>query len=183
MSNGGTFTTVWGAYLYISRAAYLSTPARILCQAFYPTPDVASINADGSIDTWNAIGTLATSALGQSLLAWRNYLSCRWLYGCKIPTTGACGQHQPMPFRTARSIKMAMRAQLARQFANGTAPCSGASPSGLQSTGYHLHRQYTLVSFITNGYLYLIGGCTNNTCSTTPQHNRLCCDFLYRHDE
>lgn len=165
MSNGGTFTTVWGAYLYISGGCS-TVNASGYCTSILSDSDVASINADGSIDTWNAIGTLSDQRTGQSLLAWRNIIY--HVGGCTVQntTTGACTT--PTNAVSYGTINQDGDAStVGASVANGTAPCSGASPSGCNLPGTTYIGNMLTVSFITNGYLYLIGGCTNNTCSTT----------------
>ncbi len=165
MSNGGTFTTVWGAYLYISGGCG-TVNASGYCTSILSDSDVASINADGSIDTWNAIGTLSDQRTGQSLLAWRNIIY--HVGGCTAQntTTGACTT--PTNAVSYGTINQDGDAStVGASVANGTAPCSGGSPSGCNLPGTTYIGNMLTVSFITNGYIYLIGGCTNNTCSTT----------------
>ena len=165
MSNGGTFTTVWGAYLYISGGCG-TVNASGYCTSILSDSDVASINADGSIDTWNAIGTLSDQRTGQSLLAWRNIIY--HVGGCTAQntTTGACTT--PTNAVSYGTINQDGDAStVGASVANGTAPCSGGSPSGCNLPGTTYIGNMLTVSFITNGYIYLIGGCTNNACSTT----------------
>lgn len=94
-------------------AVALSTPADIV-QAFYPTQMLqVSTPMEASIPGMPSV-PLATSALvkvywlGVILFIMSVAVRCKILRPAPV-------QHQPMPFRTARSIKMAMRAQLARQ--------------------------------------------------------------------
>jgi N-acetylneuraminic acid mutarotase len=165
MSNGGTFTTVWGAYLYTSGGCG-TVNASGYCTSILSDSDVASINADGSIDTWNAIGALNDQRTGQSLLAWRNTIY--HVGGCTAQntTTGACTT--PTNAVSYGTINQDGDASTVGQsVASGTAPCNGASPSGCNLPGTTYIGNMLTISFISNGYLYLIGGCTNNTCSTT----------------
>ncbi len=171
MSNGGNFTTVWGAYVYVSGGcSAVIGGGKDYCSTILTDSDVASINADGSIDTWNAIGTLSDQRTGQTLLAWRN--SIYQIGGCTAQntTTGACTTPtNAVKYGTVNQDGDA--STVGSSVASGTAPCSGASPYGCNMPGVAYIGNLLPVSFISNGYLYLVGGCVDNTCSGTASGN------------
>ncbi len=168
IGNGGNFTAVWGAYVYISGGCG-TVNANGYCTSILSDSDVASINADGSIDTWNPIGTLTDQRTGQALLAWRNNIY--QVGGCTAQntTTGACTT-------PTNAVKYGIINQdgdastVDQSVPSGTAPCSGVAPTNCNLPSTTFIGNMLTVSFISNGYLYLIGGCTTNTCSATSSN-------------
>ncbi len=169
MSNGGTYTTVWGAYLYTAGGCG-AVNASGYCTTVLTDSDVASINADGSIDSWNPIGTLSDQRTGQSLLAWRSTIY--QIGGCKAQNTtnGACtNTTNAVAYGTINQDGDA--STVGQTTPNGTAPCSGATPTSCNMPGTAYVGNLLPVSFISNGYLYIIGGCVDNACSATASGN------------
>ena len=60
ISNGGNMSVVWGAYIYISGGCH-TVNASGYCTAISSDTQVASINADGSIDVWNNVGGVSNT--------------------------------------------------------------------------------------------------------------------------
>ena len=73
MSTGGDFSTVWGAYLYVSGGCS-TVNASGYCTTIHSDTQVASLNADGSLDIWNTVGNVSDTRTGHSLIGWRGYL-------------------------------------------------------------------------------------------------------------
>lgn len=165
MSNGGGFTTVWGGYLYVTGGCSAVNGSGY-CTSVASITQLASINADGTIDTWNINGTLSPdSRMGHGLIAWRNYIY--EIGGCasQNTTTGICSSAlNTINFGIVNQDGDASTVD--QSVSNGTAPCSGGSPTNCNLPGTGNVGNLLTNSVITNGYLYVIGGCTNNTCTT-----------------
>lgn len=169
IGNGGNFTAVWGAYVYISGGCG-TVNANGYCTSILSDSDVASINADGSIDTWNPIGTLTDQRTGQSLLAWRNNIY--QVGGCTAQNTATGACTNPTNGVAYGIINQDGDASTVGQsVASGTAPCTGTTPAGCNMPGVTNVGNLLPVSFISNGYLYIIGGCVDNTCAATASGN------------
>ena len=163
-SSGGNLSTVWGAYIYISGGCS-AVNANGYCTTIQADTQVASINADGSLDTWNAVGTVSNQRFSHALFAWRDVIY--EVGGCtsQNTTTGACTT-------TTDSIisgdinRDGDASTVGQSVASGTAPCSGGTPKDCDLPGTTYIGNLLPISFISNGYLYVIGGCPNNTCTS-----------------
>jgi len=166
MSSNSNFATVWGAYIYISGGCSAFTNG--FCSTVKADSQVASINADGSIDSWNQIGVLNDQRTGQGIFAWRNVIYQTG--GCSLlnTTVGAGNCISTLDSTIYGTVNRDGDASTVGQSAaSGSAPCSGGSPYDCNLPGTTYTGNMLSVSFIANGYLYNVGGCTNNTCSTT----------------
>jgi hypothetical protein len=166
ITGGGNFTSVWGAYIYISGGC-TAVNASGYCTTVASDTQVASINADGSLDVWDNIGGATNQTLGSSLLAWRNNLY--QVGGCSAQntTTGDCNASMLNTIEQGAINQDGDASTVNQSVASGTAPCSGGSPNSCNLPGATYIGNMLNSTIITNGYLYVIGGCTNNTCSTT----------------
>jgi len=165
ISGGGTFSAIWGAYLYISGGC-TAVNASGYCTTVASDTQLASINADGSLDLWGTIGGVSNQAEGASFIAWRNNMYD--IGGCSVQntTTGACTTTSAaIVYGSINSEGDA--STVAQSVASGTSPCSGTTPTNCNLPGTTYVGDMLSAAVITNGYLYVIGGCTNNTCSTT----------------
>ncbi len=164
LSMGGSFSAIWGGYVYVGGGC-TTVNASGYCTAIASDVQLASINADGSLDTWSAILGLDNTRIGHTLIAWQNGLYR--LGGCRAqdPTTGTCTN-------TIFDVDYGVINQdgdastVAASVPSGTAPCSGGSPVScdLPSTAVGNVLNETA---IINGYLYIMGGCTTNSCSAS----------------
>ncbi len=169
MSNGGDFGAIWGGYLYVSGGCN-ATNSSGYCTSISSDTQVASINADGSLDAWNSVGGVSDTRTGQSLVSWRGTLY--EVGGCAVQstTTGACTNAlSDIQYGTINQDGDA--STVGQTVPSGTAPCTGASASGCNLPGTAYIGNMLTVSFISNGYLYLVGGCTDNTCSATQSNS------------
>ena len=73
ITEGGNFSSSWGGYIYVSGGCS-STNASGYCTATAPDTQLASINADGSLDTWITDAAVADGRVGHNIVAWRNYI-------------------------------------------------------------------------------------------------------------
>lgn len=165
-TGGGTMAAVWGAYIYVSSGCSAVNGSGY-CTGVQSDIQLASINADGSLDTWNTIGTAIDERLGGNLIAWRG--SLYRVGGCssQSPTTGDCGSAVLDVIRYGKINRDGDASTVGQSQPSGTAPCSGATPTQCNLPGTTYVGNMLTNSFIANGYLYITGGCTNNTCSTT----------------
>lgn len=166
ISNGGNFSVVWGAYIYVSGGCD-SVNASGYCTSIRSDTQVASINADGSLDIWNNIGGANSQRMSFSMVAWRGYIY--EVGGCSAQntSTGDCNSSMSSDIIYGKINQDGDASTVDQSVASGTSPCSGTSPSGCNLPGTSYIGNMLNSSFITNGYLYVVGGCTNNGCSTT----------------
>lgn len=166
MNTGGDFATVWGAYLYISGGC-TTINASGYCTSIQSNTQVASINADGSLDTWSTMAGVVDSRTGASVLSWRGYVY--EVGGCSVQntSTGDCNTGMLASINVGTINQDGDASTVDQSAANGVGLCSGATPIECNLPGTTYIGNMLNSSFITNGYLYVVGGCTNNTCSTT----------------
>lgn len=169
MSNGGDFASVWGAYIYVSGGC-LATNASGYCTSIADSTNLASINADGTIDSWNVNGGVSDTRTGQSLVAWRNYLY--EIGGCSSQntTTGTCN-NALSDIKYGQINQDGEASTVANSVSSGTSPCSGSDPKQCDLPGISYIGNVLTGSAILNGYLYIWGGCNNTTsgCADTSQ--------------
>lgn len=165
ISNGGNFTALWGGYLYINGGCSAVNSSGF-CTSVDSATQLASINADGSIDVWNTNGSVSDARMGQSIVTWRGYIY--EIGGCSSQdsSTGVCTS-------ALDTIKFGVINQdgdastVNESAASGTSPCSGTNPIDCDLPGTTYIGNMLSAAVISNGYMYVIGGCTNNGCSTT----------------
>ncbi|MDB5186944.1 MAG: hypothetical protein JWM07_416 [Candidatus Saccharibacteria bacterium] len=165
-TGGGNFSVVWGGYLYISGGCS-AVNASGYCTTVRSDTQVASINADGSLDVWNNMGGVTDQRMGASLIAWRD--SIYEIGGCSAQntTTGDCTTNMLNTINYGTINQDGDASTVDQSVASGTAPCSGGAPTSCNLPGSATVGNMLSAAVITNGYLYVIGGCTNNACSTT----------------
>ncbi len=160
---GGTFSAVWGAYIYIGGGC-TAVNGSGYCTAFASDMRLASINADGSLAEWNTMLGIENSRVGYTFIAWQGGLYR--LGGCTEidSSTGVCKSvFADVDYGVINPSGDA--STVASSVASGVGTCTGGAPYGCNlpgSTGNLLAN-----TAIMNGYLYIIGGCTNNGCTTT----------------
>jgi len=166
ISNGGNLSVIWGAYIYISGGC-TAVNVNNYCTSVASDTQVASINADGSLDTWNTIAGVVSQRMGFGMIAWRNDIY--EIGGCSTQdaSTGSCGA-ATLSTIVYGSINQDGDASTVNQsVASGTSTCSGTSPTDCNLPGTTYVGNMLSGTVIVNGYLYVIGGCTNNACTTT----------------
>lgn len=169
---GGIFSAIWGAYLYIGGGC---TTVNIngRCTAIASEVQLASINADGSLAPWGTITGITNSQIGYTFIAWQNGLYK--LGGCisQSTSTGECDD-------TIYTVQYGVINQdgdastVSNSSAAGTGTCSGSTPyncdlpsSGTDSGGHtYTVGEMSSMVVINNGYIYNIGGCTTDACTT-----------------
>lgn len=162
---GGTkITSIWGGYVYISGGCSAVNGSGY-CTTVQSDTQVASINADGSFDNWYVMPNVSDSRFGHSILAWRN--TVYEIGGCSTqdPSTGTC----TTMLSTAKYGSINREGDvstISNSSASGVATCVDGSPYNCDlpssSVGTVLN-----ATAVVNGYLYIMGGCTDDACSTT----------------
>lgn len=167
---GGSYTTVWGAYIYLSGGCTAVTTS--YCSTMASDTQIASLNADGTISEWGSISNLQNQRIGYSLIGWQGGLYR--LGGCTTQntSTGACDNAlADVDYGVVNEAGEVSTVSIS--VASGVAPCSGGSPynCNLPPPGDAAGQGGQMLSMtaILNGYLYVIGGCTDYDCQgTTP---------------
>lgn len=172
-SDGGTFSAIWGGFLYVAGGCSAVTGTGNWCSVagLSTARDIqlASINADGSITNWDAINGLAGSRTGYGLVAWRKTLYA--IGGCTAPNdaTGACTTDTNVTQYGAINRDGDV-STTDSSVTVGTGTCSGTAPYNcdIPSVGTAAGQIGRMVmgTALNNGYIYLIGGCTD--VSTSP---------------
>jgi hypothetical protein len=165
MTWGGSFSAIWGGYLYLSGGCS-AVNASGNCTAIQNDVQLVSISADGSLASWGSILNITNQRIGYGLVAWRNTLYR--VGGCSAQdgSTGSCTS-------VLTSVDRGLISQdgdastVATSVASGVAPCSGGAPYNCNLPGTTNIGNMLSATAIMNGYLYIIGGCTNNGCTTT----------------
>lgn len=177
MSWGGNFSTIWGGYLYISGgcaeidAEGECTSNGITNAGTHQTDgtgtsvELASLNADGSLSFWGSMNDITNVRMGYGLAAWRNTIYT--IGGCTAQdtTTGSCTT-------TSSDTNYGIingngdASTVATSEPSGTAPCVGSDPYNCDLPGTSHIGNMLSTTAIMNGYLYVIGGCTSDDCST-----------------
>lgn len=175
MSWGGNFSTIWGGYLYISGGCTAiasggeCTSSGITNGGTYQSDgsgtsvELASINADGSIGFWGSISNVSNARMGYGLVGWRNTIYA--VGGCTAQDTssGACTAVSSNAYYGVIN-QDGDGSTVGTSQPSGTVPCSGSNPTDCNlPTGIGNMLSATA---IMNGYLYIIGGCTSDNCST-----------------
>ncbi len=169
MNQGGNMTVVWGAYVYISGGCSAVNGSGY-CTAVESDAQVASINADGSLDTWNTMAGVSDSRMAHSLVAWRD--NVYEIGGCSAQntSTGDCNSNMLASIKYGTVNQDGDASTVGQSVNSSTSPCSDATPTNCNLPGTTHIGNMLAGAVITNGYLYVIGGCTNNSCSTTQDN-------------
>lgn len=171
-TEGGNFTTSWGGYIYLSGGCSAKN-ASGYCTTVATDTQLASINADGSLDTWDTNAAVADGRIGHNILAWR--YNIYEIGGCSAQntSTGLC----TTPLDTIKYGTINQDGDISsvtQSVASGTAPCSGSGAynCNLPPLGTSAGQQGQLfaVTAIINGYLYVAGGCTIADCTRTAKN-------------
>lgn len=168
---GGNFSVILGGYLYVIGGCTAATTTAVLDECTASgitnggTMQLASINADGTISNWGTINGVTNAKIGYGLLAWQGALY--GVGGCTVQANGGdCST-------TITTVNYGIvnddgdASTVATSVSSGTSPCSGGDPYNCNLPGTANIGNMLNITAIMNGYLYIIGGCTNNGCTTT----------------
>lgn len=160
---GGSFSTIYGGYVYITGGC-TTVNASGYCTSIANDVQLASINADGSLAEWNTIIGLSNDRFGHTLIGWQGGLYR--LGGCRAQDagTGEC-TNAALDVDYGVINPDGEASTVANSVTSGNAPCTGASPYSCDLPSASVGNMLN-ASVIVNGYLYIMGGCTNNACTT-----------------
>lgn len=170
MTMGGSFSTIWGAYVYVAGGC-TAVNASGYCTSIASDVQLASINADGSLDTFNTILNLSNARIGHTLIAWQGGLYR--LGGCRAQDsgTGACND-------TVFDVDYGVINQegdastVATSVASNQSPCNATTPTNCDIPSDVTYGTPGYIgdvlngTVLLNGYLYIMGGCTSNACTS-----------------
>lgn len=169
LTMGGSFSTIWGAYIYVAGGC-TAVNASGYCTNIASDVQLASINADGSLDSFSTISNLTNIRIGHTVIAWQGGLYR--LGGCRDQETGSGGCVDTVLDVDYGVINEEGEAStVANSVSSGTAPCSGGNPYGCDLPGTGTVGNVLNGSAIMNGYLYIWGGCSNTSsgCGTVSR--------------
>lgn len=168
-SFGGMFTAIWGAYIYLAGAC-TGVNGSGYCTSYASDTQLASINADGTIDDWADIDGLVNTRIGYNLLAWQGGLYR--FGGCteQSASTGVCGSTlADVDYGVVNPAGEVSTVSISS--ASGAGNCTGGTPydCDLPPPGDDAGEAGNMLSMSTihNGYLYVIGGCIDYDCDGT----------------
>ena len=166
---GGKNSYIWGAYIYMGGGCSAVNGSGY-CTTFASDMQLASINADGSLGTWRSIGNLDNTRIGYNFVGWQGGLYR--LGGCVALDTGTgeCTDAlADVDYGVINPAGEVSTVNITDEIGEGN--CTGGSPYNcdLPDLGDGAGQGGGMLSgsVILNGYLYVIGGCTNFGCSTS----------------
>jgi hypothetical protein len=170
-SMGGTLVGVWGGYIYLAGGC-TSVTASGICTAIASDVQLASINADGSLDTWNTMADIHHQRLGASFIAWQDNLYR--FGGCSrvdTSTNDCYGTQIGIQYGPINQDGDASTVSVTQTLNSGN--CQGNDPydCNLPAIGDATSTtaqggQLLPSTAIINGYLYIIGGCASVDCNS-----------------
>ncbi len=163
MNSGGSFSAIFGGYIYVSGGCQ-TVNANGYCTGVATDVQLASLNADGSIGLWNQMLGLTTDRFAHTLIAWQGGLYR--LGGCRAQnlTTGVCNS-------TVFDVDYGVinppgdASTVATSTDSSSAPCNDSTPSSCNLPASSVGNMLNATA-IVNGYLYIMGGCRNNACTS-----------------
>lgn len=164
---GGNNAVVWGGYMYITGGCSAMNGSGY-CTTVDGTTQIASINADGSLDNFQTIAGVTETRMGFGMLAWRDNIYV--VGGCtsQDTSTGNCLGGIQAGIDYGSIPPGGEVSTTSASVASGVAPCNGATPTScnIPSAGGSVGNIFNSV-VVANGFLYVIGGCSNVACTTT----------------
>lgn len=166
---GGVFSYIWGAYIYMGGGCSAVNGSGY-CTSYASDMQIASINADGSLGEWRSIGNLDNTRVGYSFVGWQGGLYR--IGGCVSvsSSTGNCTEAlADVDYGVINPAGEVSTVAVSDEIGEGD--CTGGSPEDcdLPALGDNAGEGGGMLSstVILNGYLYVIGGCTNFSCSAS----------------
>jgi hypothetical protein len=166
VTNGGISATVWGGYVYITGGCSV-TDSNNYCSTVLSDTQIASINADGSLDNWITLSGVTRQTMGASLIAWRNNLYAVGGCGAQSSSTGGCTSGVTTGISYSPINSQGDISPMRSSAASGAGTCTGSTPTNCDLPGTGSVGNDFNASVMSNGYFYVLGGCTNNGCTTT----------------
>lgn len=171
---GGSFSTIFGGYIYVAGGCG-TVNASGYCTNIRSDVQLASINADGSLAPFNTMLNLTNERIGHTLIAWQGGLYR--LGGCRAQNSGT-GQCDGSIIDVDYGVinKTGEASTVNSSVPSGTGNCTGGNPFSCDLPGEAYIGNMLSASVVYNGYLYIMGGCTNtnnspsNGCTTVSSN-------------
>ena len=164
MSGGGKFSTVWNGYMYLSGGCSAVNGSGY-CTSIQSDAQVASINADGSLDNWYVMPGVSDTRFGHSLMAWRNRVYAVGGCSAQDPSSGACTTMLSST-KYGNINSEGDVSTISNSSASGVGTCVDGPPYNCDLPSASVGNVLNATA-VVNGYLYIMGGCTNDACTTT----------------
>lgn len=164
LSGGAKITAIWNGYIYISGGCSVVNGSGY-CTTVQSDSQVASINADGSLDNWYTMPGVSDTRFGHSLIAWRNTIYAFGGCSAQDPSNGTCTS----ALSTAKYGNINSDGDvstISNSSASGTGTCTDGPPYNCDLPSASVGNVLNATA-VVNGYLYIMGGCTDNACTTT----------------
>lgn len=166
-TGGGSMTTIWGAYLYLSGGC-TAVNASGYCTAVATDVQLASVNADGSLAPFDTIIGLPNDRFGYTLLAWQGGLYR--LGGCRAQDsiTGGCTNTvSDVDYGVINQDGDASTVNNSEPTGSGTCLVGSYTNCDLPPVGDNAGQggQMSSMVVVNNGFIYVIGGCTTPSSS------------------
>lgn len=164
-TNGGDFSTIYGAYIYV--AGGCTSVSSGDCQGVGDEIQIASIFADGSLGDWSTDTNETNQRASYGLHSWQGHVYA--LAGCAATdASGECASaFDSTVYGEINPPGEVSTVNITESYGSGN--CVGSTPQDcdLPATGDGSGQggQMLSMSVVLNGYLYVIGGCTNYGCS------------------
>lgn len=152
-SFGGSFATIWGGYMYVTGGCSALTETNCNTVIASDTLKLASINADGSLTDWTSVTGVTTTKVGYGLVGWRNTIY--QIGGCTGMTTNNC-TNSTTTLETTSYGRINGDGDVSPVETENAQPALGLGPGQVGRTAMGV--------VINNGYIYNIGGCSQNNC-------------------
>jgi hypothetical protein len=162
MTWGGSYSTIYGGYLYINGGCSSVNATSGFCETTEGDVQLASINADGSLSDWGEIIGLTSLRFGHDMVSWRN----------AIYSIGGCGTQNSIDGQCidviftsdyGRINQDGDASTVSNSEPSGSGNCDGSDPYDCDippiGDGDGQGGQMAGGSIVNNGYIYYIGGC------------------------
>ena len=163
MTWGGSYTTVYGGYIYMNGGCSSVNSTSGYCETTEADTQLASINADGSLTQWDDIPGLTSLRFGHDMVAWRNGVYS--IGGC-TGQSGLNGQCVDVIFRSdyGNINQDGDASTVSNSQPEGSGNCTGSDPFDCDTPplgdGAGEAGQMSGGAVINNGFIYYMGGCT-----------------------
>ena len=159
---GTNISSISSGYVYISGGC-TAVNGSGYCTTTASDAQVASINADGTLDAWSTMSGLSDSRVGHNLVAWRDNIYTVGGCSSQNTSTGDCNSNLLSTIKYGTVNQDGDTSSISQSQASTVGTCTGGSATNCDLPGTSHIGNMLSSAVISNGYLYVIGGCTNNS--------------------
>ncbi len=162
MTWGGSYTTIYGGYIYMNGGCSDINSTTGFCETTEADTQLASINADGSLTQWDRIPGLDSLRFGHDMVSWRNAIYS--IGGCAAQST-INGQCIDVIFRSdyGNINQDGDASTVSNSQQEGSGNCDGSDPFDCDTppagSGSGEVGGMSGGAVINNGFVYYMGGC------------------------